>query len=232
MTDEGWTDECEELLREWSEKANCYRWLSSKCEKKYRRYYYSLSIPVIILSTLTGVANAGMSSYVSEGGQKNATAVIAGTNIFCGILGTLSNFLKLSETMESHRIQGISWSKLGRQIQIELALDRKRRQNAHDFLKISRAEYDRLIESSPSIDDDIIRSFKSTFKNYKELDISVPNICNGLDRVSIFRAPPRASRSDVREPTSSTSEEEPVMVDVESPDSPSIHAQDEHPQNP
>ena len=118
------------------------------------------------------------------------------------------------------------------QIQIELALDRKRRKNAHDFLKISRAEYDRLIESSPSIDDDIIRSFKSTFKNYKELDISVPNICNGLDRVSIFRAPPRASRSDVREPTSATSEEEPVMVDVESPDSPSIHAQDEHPQNP
>ena len=219
MTDEGWTDECEELLREWSEKANCYRWLSSKCEKKYRRYYYSLSIPVIILSTLTGVANAGMGSYVSEGGQKNATAVIAGTNIFCGILGTLSNFLKLSETMESHRIQGIAWSKLGRQIQIELALDRKRRQNAHDFLKISRAEYDRLIESSPTIDDDIIRSFKSTFKNYKELDISVPNICNGLDRVSIFRTPEK-------EP------EEPVMVDVERPDSPSIHAQDEHPQNP
>lgn len=184
MTSEGWTDECEELLKEWSEKAGCYRWLSSKCEKKYKRQYYSFSIPVIILSTLTGVANAGLTSYVPEESQKTGQALIGGVNIFAGILGTLQNFLKVSEIMESHRIQGVAWSKLGRTISIELALDRKRRQNAHDFLKICRAEYDRLIESSPTIDDDIITQFKRNFKDY---DVAKPNICNGLDRVSIYR---------------------------------------------
>ena len=55
--DEEWTTECEQLLAEWSEKASCFRWLHSRCEKKYRRRYYSFSIPVIILSTLTGAAN-------------------------------------------------------------------------------------------------------------------------------------------------------------------------------
>ena len=25
-----WTDECEELLAEWSEKASCYRWLHGR----------------------------------------------------------------------------------------------------------------------------------------------------------------------------------------------------------
>ena len=35
-----WTDECELLLAEWSEKASCYRWLHGRCEKKYKRKYY------------------------------------------------------------------------------------------------------------------------------------------------------------------------------------------------
>ncbi len=59
-----WTDECEALLAEWSEKASCYRWLHGRSEKNYRIWYYCFSIPVIVLSTLTGAANVGMDSFV------------------------------------------------------------------------------------------------------------------------------------------------------------------------
>ena len=86
--------------------------------------------------------------------------------------------------MESHRSAGVSWSKLGRNIAIELALDPDRRKPNSDFLKLCRAEYDRLIEQSPSIDDDIISQFKSKFKNY---ETSKPSICNGLDKCEIFK---------------------------------------------
>ena len=178
-----WTAECEDLLAEWSEKASCYRWLHGKSEKKYKRKYYCFSIPVIILSTVTGTANFALKEYIPEDQQKIATAIIGGLNLFAGILGTLQTFLKVCETMESHRAQGVAWSKLGRNIAIELALDPDRRQPNSDFLKLCRAEYDRLIEQSPMIDDDIIAMFKSKFKNY---DVSKPSICNGLDKCEIF----------------------------------------------
>jgi hypothetical protein len=181
-----WTEECEELLAEWSEKASCYRWLHGRSEKKYKRKYYRFSIPVIILSTLTGAANVGMDSFVSVENKAVASAIVGGVNIFAGILSTLQNFLKVAEFMESHRSSGVAWSKLGRNIAIELALDHSKRSIQSDFLKISRAEYDRLIESSPMIDDDIISQFKSKFKNY-EVKISVPAICNGLDKCDIYR---------------------------------------------
>jgi len=85
--------------------------------------------------------------------------------------------------MESHRSSGVSWSKLGRNISIELALDKdKHRSKCSDFLAICRAEYDRLIEQSPMIDDDIISQFKKKFKKYK---VSKPAICNGLDKCVI-----------------------------------------------
>ena len=181
---EVWTCECEKLLAEWSEKASCYRWLHGRSEKKYRSRYYAFSIPVIILSTLTGAANVGMDSFVPDDAKSIASAIVGGVNIFAGILGTLQNFLKVAEIMESHRSSGVAWSKLGRNISIELAVDPKRRQNAHDFLKLSRAEYDRLIEQSPVIDDDIIGTFKKKFTSY---DVSKPNICNGLDKCNIYQ---------------------------------------------
>lgn len=179
-----WSEECEELLAEWSEKASCYRWLHGRCEKKYKRKYYRFSIPVIILSTLTGAANVGMDSFVPPENKAMASAIVGGVNIFAGILSTLQNFLKVAELMEAHRSSGVAWSKLGRNIAIELALDHSKRAIQNDFLKIARAEYDRLIESSPMIDDDIVAQFQSKFKNHK---ISVPAICNGFDKCDIYR---------------------------------------------
>ena len=179
-----WTDECEALLAEWSEKASCYRWLHGRCEKSYRKWYYCFSIPVIILSTLTGAANVGMDSFVPAESKSIASAIVGGVNIFAGIVSTLQNFLKVAELMEGHRIAGISWGKLQRNIAIELALDPSRRVLQNDFLKISRSEYDRLIEAGPIIDDGVIKQFNKKFSNY---EVSVPSICNGLDKCNIYK---------------------------------------------
>jgi hypothetical protein len=200
-----WSNECEILLAEWSEKASCYRWLHNKSEKKYRTRYYMFSIPVIILSTLTGAANVGMDSYIDEKNKSMAQGIVGGVNIFAGILSTLQTFLKVCENMENHRSAGVSWSKLGRNISIELAIDPNRRQNCHDFLNICRAEYDRLIEQSPLITDDIINTFKKRFKSY---EVSKPAITNGLDKCVIYKKQNISSEKDL-EIIKQESEEEP-----------------------
>ena len=179
-----WTKEQEFLLAEWAEKASCYRWLHGRAEKKYRRSNYSFTIPVIIMSTLTGTANFAMDSFVPQEHKKVAMAAVGGVNIFAGIISTLQNFLRYAELMEAHRSSGVAWSKLGRDICIELALDPPRRKPARDFLNICRAEYDRLIEQSPLMDDSIIAQFHAKFKN---LDINKPEMCNGLDKCEIYQ---------------------------------------------
>jgi len=178
-----WSSPQEQLLAEWSEKATCFRWLHSRSEKAYRFRNYSFTIPVIILSTLTGTANFAMDSFVPEENKQIAMACVGGVNIFAGILSTLQNFLRYAELMESHRLCEVQWSKFGRNIAVELALDPRRRKPADDFLKVCRSEYDRLIEQSPPIDDPIIRQFK---RNFKDTDIRKPDICNGLDKCKIF----------------------------------------------
>ena len=179
-----WTLEQEELLAEWAEKAACYRWLHHHSEKRYRCRNFGFTIPVIILSTLTGTANFAMDSFVPQEQKKMAMGIVGGFNIFAGIMSTLQNFLRYAELMEGHRSSSVSWSKFSRNIAVELALDEKRRKPAGDFLKICRAEFDRLIEQSPSIDDKIIISFDSVFKDN---DIIRPEVCNGLKKCKIYK---------------------------------------------
>jgi len=179
-----WTLEQEELLAEWSEKASCYRWLHHHSEKRYRCRNFAFTIPVIILSTLTGTANFAMDSFVPQEQKKMAMGIVGGFNIFAGIMSTLQNFLRYAELMEGHRSSSVSWSKFSRNITVELALDEKRRKPAGDFLKICRAEFDRLIEQSPSIDDKIIKQFDYQFK---ENDIIRPEVCNGLKKCKIYK---------------------------------------------
>ena len=179
-----WTLEQEELLAEWAEKAACYRWLHNKSEKQYRCRNYAFTIPVIILSTLTGTANFAMDSFVPEERKKMAMGIVGGVNIFAGILSTLQNFLRYAELMEGHRSSGVSWSKFSRNITVELALDEKRRKPAGDFLKICRSEFDRLIEQAPGIDDKIVQQFDYHFKDN---DIIRPEVCNGLRKCKIYK---------------------------------------------
>ena len=190
-----WTREQEELLAEWSEKASCYRWLHNKAEKKFRRGNYAFTIPVIIMSTLTGTANFGIDSIVPDEHKQLAQIAIGGVNIFAGIMSTLHNFLHYAENMEAHRAADISWSKFGRTIAVELALDPKRRKNAGDFLKICRAEYDRLLEQSPCIPTEIIKQFKSHFR--KTTDIHKPEICNGIEPCKIYEITKEEKAADI-----------------------------------
>lgn len=181
-----WSDEIEELLSEWGEISCCYAYLHNYSQRKYKKKYQHLQIPIIVLSTLTGVGNFAVDSYIPTDYQHGFTAVVGGFNIFCGILGTLGSFLKYAETFEGHRISALAWSKLGRAIEIELSLHDRKRKPCRDFLKVCRAEYDNLLESSPNIDLDIIKMFNTKF-NDKYPNVRKPIICNGLKEIKPYK---------------------------------------------
>lgn len=183
---EEWSDEIEELLSEWCEVAICYSYLHNYSHRKYKHKNNHIQVPIIILSTLTGVGNFAVDSYIPKDYQQGFTAGVGSLNIFCGILGTLASFLRYSEIMEGHRISGLAWSKLARNIEIELSLHDIKRKPCRDFLKICRAEYDNLLESSPSVDLDIINMFNKKF-NDKYPNVRKPIVCNGLKEIKPFK---------------------------------------------
>jgi len=182
---EDWSPEIEELLSEWAEVALCYQYLHNYSQRKYKKKYHHYQIPIIVLSTLTGTANFAADSYVPEEFKQGFSAVVGSLNIAAGIMGTLLAFLKYAEIYEGHRISALAWSKLSRNIEIELALHDAKRKPCKEFLKVMRAEYDNLLESSPNIDLDIIQLFNKKFKDDYP-NVRKPVICNGLREIKPF----------------------------------------------
>jgi hypothetical protein len=192
-----WKKEHEKMLIEWADKAMCYRWLHSKSNQRYGVLNTWFTIPVIIMSTLTGTANFAQDKF-PEDTKVYAQMGIGAINIFAGILTTIAQFLKISELNEAHRVSAISWDKFYRNIKVELSKSRKERLHVNQMLKMCKEEFDRLMETSPDINENIIKQFKKTFSSKKETNlklikdkkynlfsnISKPEICDELESTS------------------------------------------------
>jgi hypothetical protein len=178
-----WSYDNEEIIAEWCDIAQCYKWLNYHSHNYYYRLHAWFTIPAITFSTISGTASFASASIPREY-QQFAPMVIGTINIFIGILTTVQQYLKVSELKEAHRIASISWDKYARNISIELSKTPLERIDAATFLKFSRQEFDRLMESNPSIPIHIIRNFKEAFrgKNHEERKhfdlIKKPDICD------------------------------------------------------
>jgi hypothetical protein len=92
-----WTKEHEKILVEWADKAMCYRWLHSKAHAMYNTQNAWYTIPVIVISTLTGTANFAQERVPADY-QYIFTMIVGGFNILAGIITTIQQFLKITHS--------------------------------------------------------------------------------------------------------------------------------------
>jgi hypothetical protein len=181
-----WKDYHEKILVDWADKAICYRWLHSKSANKYIGLRNLYTIPVIILSTLTGTANFAIERVPPEY-QSFCQIGIGSLNIFAGIITTISQFLKINELSEAHRVSSMSWDKFYRNIRVELVKSPEDRINVNYLIKSCKDEYGRLMEISPTIDNKIINYFNKTFNVNTKIDqIHAKNSLKSLNKPEIL----------------------------------------------
>lgn len=168
-----WNDSEVQLLKKWGEIAASYRLLHDEAFRDYQIKSYGLTIPVIILSTLSGTASFSISSFPISL-QVYVPMVIGGINILVGIIQTVTQFLRVNELTESNRVASIAYGKFSRNITTELSLPPKERTyNGIDYVQMCRSEMDRLIEQSPNIPMNLLYNFD---KNDKFTDITKPDV--------------------------------------------------------
>lgn len=184
-----WTTEHEDILIEWADKAMCYRWLHSKSNMLYSSLNAWYTIPVIVISTLTGTANFAQERVPVEY-QNFFSMFVGGFNILAGIITTVQQFLKITQLNEAHRVSSIAWDKFYRNIKIELAKHPDERIDVKQMIKMSKEEFDRLMETSPIIPEKIVTQFKAHFYRSEDYGkIMKPEICDNLIPTENFRNP-------------------------------------------
>ena len=183
-----WSNEIEQILISWREKALSYRWLHQTSQNNYSRYHNYYIIPIIVLSTITGTANFGLNSFVPDTYQNMATMSIGGLNLFTGLLTTLLNFFRYAELKQSHATSVIAWHRYHRVISTELALEPSKRQDANKFFASCKIEYEKILESSPMISESVIKHFRRRYRNViKQKIINLPEIIVPIEHARLYQ---------------------------------------------
>lgn len=178
-----WNENEELFLKSTSERANCMRWMHNQCNLHFDNLNFYFTIPNVIISTLNGSLTMSLNSlFPDPGAQKYATTVIGLVSILSAVLITMNQYVKSQQMMESHRAAGLAYGKLHRMICNELAVRRDQRSNAIEFLKVVKAEQDRLESTSPNILPSIIMMFN---RQFVDRNIEKPEIAGDLDATEV-----------------------------------------------
>ena len=160
---DSWNEQHESILRQWGEASGCYRYMHHRAYLMYKGLSMRFTLPVIILSTITGTANFAQEQF-PENLRGMVPSVIGGLNLIAGLVATIMQFLKINELMENHKAAALSFGLLSRNIRLELALAREERStDGLEFVTRCKNEYDRLIEQSPSVPSTILVEFEKEY---------------------------------------------------------------------
>ena len=171
-----WSQQHIIVLKTMLEKAAGYRWLHDKSYRHYKTLNNRCTYTTIVLSTFTGIG--GFSAHASG---TTTSFIIAGINIFCGLLNSIQKFVRSAEKSEAHNTASRQYASFVQSITLELNQPEVDRERPTTFLRQCKGEYERLSSTAPDIPNKMVRLYKAEFGSKVK---NKPDICNGLSNLN------------------------------------------------
>lgn len=187
-----WTTEREALLATWGDHALCFTWLHAQAHAYYMVLNFAMTIPVLILTVLAGTTSIGISQLqeVCTETTRIINITMGCMSIVAAVLATLNNWMRVSETMEGHRVATRGWAAYRRCVLVTVGNRRDQRVRAGQVMLAARADYDRMSFASPSLPPTILRAFHVAFR--EATAVQRPDVVNGFQHTTVCEAtPPR-----------------------------------------
>lgn len=164
-----WTTNLEDLVKTWALQAVLQREMHNASAKKFKTLSGRITIPLIMLTTLTSVGSFGA---VDSEQYKIWMYVTGALNLFAAFLASMLKYLKPDERCSTHMRICKLYDSFYRDIVIQLSLAPDERDNADQFIQIIKEKLERLMNDSPIVADDI------TSKILKKHNITPPDDFN------------------------------------------------------
>lgn len=166
LNDTEWSDNLENLVRTWALKAVLQREMHNEMAKHYKIISTRLTMPLIMLTTVTSVGSFGA---VDSEQYKIWMYITGGLNLFAAFLASVLKYLKPDERCSSHTRTSKSFDAYYRELVIQLSLSPEDRDNSEEFIKQAKQNMEKLVNDSPMVIESISR------RTLNKHNISPPN---------------------------------------------------------
>lgn len=181
LLNNGWNDKNEKLIISIGENAASYKWMHERSSNYYKNLSSVLNILLIILAIFLSAETIIPQSYTEDNfgiyvSKQVLTYIIT-------ILTILQNFFKYDQLVEKHINASLQFNELYHDIQKQMCMYRRDRNNATTYISDNLKRYDSLVINNPDIVQSVTHKFKKTFKNS---NIAVPDIADKIQKIEII----------------------------------------------
>lgn len=151
-----WDDTQKKFMKQMIDRAKCYIWLYDNSFRLYKTLWLAYMIPVLMITTFSGVANLGQLGFIDPTNPDGYRArviypiVLGIINIIAAILTSLMQFFKIAEQKEAHRRAMKDWQQFSTDMEIIFFSQFTADLRAKKFSKMLQ-KYKQLLDKSPSI---------------------------------------------------------------------------------
>jgi hypothetical protein len=193
-----WHPKQEKLIKSWGEKALGYRWIHHRCAVRHSTAHTNFSIINIAMTTL-----AGLGTLIASSENQNSQILLytfSFLNLGAAGIASIHKFLRCGEQFESNMQTSKLFSRLARDISLELSLEPEDRMNAVEYCHKIREDYDKIIDHAPEVPTDIINEYKSMMdKEDPENTLARPEMANG--KFKIYSSSEKVDNQSIEEHT-------------------------------
>ena len=175
-----WTEEQEQLLITWAEKASGYAWLHSQSVNIYRHRNLIISIPAALFAYIAG--SVTLLGHNEENSWK--TGIVGVTGIMAGVLSNFQEIFTYKQLSERHRISSLQFMRFFRDISVELSMHPENRVKPTEYINLKRHQFDKMLEQTPPYPQSILNKFNTKFENAK---VHKPDVANKLQTIIPYR---------------------------------------------
>ena len=183
-----WNDTQKKFMKQMIDRAKCYIWLYDRSFRLYKTLWLAYMIPVLVITTFSGVANLGQLGFSDPTNPGTASAriiypiVLGFLNIVAAILTSLVQFFKIAEQKEAHRRAGKDWQQFSTDMEIIFFAEFKIEIRNKKFEKMI-TRYKQLLEKCPSIPKIYLYNLNQKYKDRK--DLILPEIVGDIKTIDI-----------------------------------------------
>ena len=173
-----WNNSIEDLLCEEAEKCSGLALMHSNAEKIFRNKNNWIQIPMIILSTISGSLQVGLSNLFDS----RIVQSFGGLSFIVSMLGMINSHFAYAQRAEAHKNASVQYAQMHRLIHIEMSLTRTQRTPPKYLLKMIKDDLKGFMELFPRVPNKVIDEYKKKIIPNSKGAVH-PDIVSGIKRV-------------------------------------------------
>lgn len=181
---ESWSDNMENLMKQWGEKAAGLRFMHAHSGGQWKAFANKLAITGIVVTGVASTLSLVATSVDDQNVKDGILFGVGGIGLVSTLVQSFKKFYNAEEKAADHGSVSKQFGSFYRYMTLQLSMSREDRDPADVLTPWALKEYERLQQESPNLGGSSVALFKKTFTNENQ---AIPDIAEDEFLIKVYK---------------------------------------------